>query len=153
MSDQQLLERVACDPKVMVGKPVIKGTRLTVEFILNLLAHGSTIEEILNEYEGLAVEDIMACLLFASQSLSSTAFMPLDAESAWMRFLVDECTGPTVAQWLRDQAHEVLSVHEEARGMVDDDILDKAHDEERILITNDKDFGEKVYPKSIHIME
>jgi len=62
-----------------------------------------------------------------------------------MRFLVDECTGPTVARWLRDQAHEVFSVYEEARGMVDDNILAKAHDEEWILITNDKDFGEKVY--------
>jgi uncharacterized protein (DUF433 family) len=82
MNDQQLLERVACDPKIMVGKPVIKGTRLTVEFILNLLAHGSTVEDILNEYEGLTREDMQACLLFASQSLSSTAFMPLAAESA-----------------------------------------------------------------------
>lgn len=82
MTDRELLERITCDPKVMVGKPVIKGTRLTVEFILNLLAHGSTVDEILEEYEGLAAEDIQACLLFASQSLSSTTFMPLDAESA-----------------------------------------------------------------------
>lgn len=81
MSDQQLLERITCDPKVMVGKPVIKGTRLTVEFILNLLAHGSTVEEILDEYEGLTTQDIQACLFFASQSLSSTAFLPLVAES------------------------------------------------------------------------
>ena len=82
MSDQQLLQRIACDPKVMVGKPVIKGTRLTVEYILNLLAHGSTGQDILDEYERLTREDIQACLLFASQSLSSTAFMPLVAESA-----------------------------------------------------------------------
>ncbi len=82
MSDQQLLERIACDPKVMVGKPVIKGTRLTVEYILNLLAHGSSATDILDEYDGLVLEDIHACLLFASQSLSSTAFMPLVAESA-----------------------------------------------------------------------
>ena len=82
MSDQQLLERITCDPKTMVGKPVIKGTRLTVEYILNLLAHGSTIEEILDEYEGLSSKDIQACLLFASQSLSSTTFMPLVTESA-----------------------------------------------------------------------
>ncbi len=81
MGDQQLLERIACDPKVMVGKPVIKGTRLSVEYILNLLAHGSTVEEIVDEYEGLSPEDIKACLLFASQSLSSAAFMPLVAES------------------------------------------------------------------------
>jgi predicted nuclease of predicted toxin-antitoxin system len=62
-----------------------------------------------------------------------------------MRFLVDECTGPAVARWLREQSHEVFSVYEEARGMADDDILDKAYLEDWILITNDKDFGEKVY--------
>ncbi len=82
MSDQQLLKRIACDPKVMVGKPVVQGTRLSVEHILNLLAHGSSVEEILNEYKGLSPEDVQACLLFASQSLSSAAFMPLVAESA-----------------------------------------------------------------------
>ena len=62
-----------------------------------------------------------------------------------MRFLVDECTGPAVARWLREHSHEVFSVFDEARGMADDDILDKAHSENWILITNDKDFGEKVY--------
>jgi uncharacterized protein (DUF433 family) len=72
MNDQQLLQRIVSDPKVMVGKPVIKGTRLTVELILNLLAHGSTVEEILDEYDGLTREDLKACLLFASQSLSRT---------------------------------------------------------------------------------
>lgn len=81
MSDQKLLERIATDPKVMAGKPVIKGTRLTVEFVLNLLAHNTTAEEILDEYEGLSAEDIQACLLFASQSMSNTTFMPLVTES------------------------------------------------------------------------
>ena len=62
-----------------------------------------------------------------------------------MRFLVDECTGPAVARWLREQKHEVFSVYEEARRMDDDDIIAKAFTEDWILITNDKDFGEKVY--------
>jgi predicted nuclease of predicted toxin-antitoxin system len=62
-----------------------------------------------------------------------------------MRFLVDECTGPKVAQWLREQGHEVFSVYEEARGIDDEAIINKAHDEDWILVTNDKDFGEKVY--------
>lgn len=62
-----------------------------------------------------------------------------------MRFLVDECTGPSVARWLREQEHEVFSVFDEARGMIDDDVIQKAYDENRILITNDKDFGEKVF--------
>lgn len=62
-----------------------------------------------------------------------------------MRFLVDECIGPTVARWLRQQSHDVFSVHEEARGISDDEVLRKAYVDNRILITNDKDFGEKIY--------
>ena len=82
MTDQQLLERISINPKVMVGKPVIRGTRLSVEFIVKLLAHGSSNAEILNEYPGLTQDDINACLLFASCSLESNSFMPLVAETA-----------------------------------------------------------------------
>jgi len=81
MSNEQLLNRISTNPKVMVGKPVIKGTRLTVEYILNLLAHNSTVDEILKEYEGLQAEDIQACLLFASRSMENTEFMPLSEVS------------------------------------------------------------------------
>jgi uncharacterized protein (DUF433 family) len=70
MSDQDLLARIVVNPKVMVGKPVIRGTRLTVEFILNRLGHGTTIDELLQEYPGLVKDDIHACLVFASQSLA-----------------------------------------------------------------------------------
>ncbi len=80
MKDERLLERIIFDPNIMVGKPVIKGTRLTVEYILNLLAHGATTSEILEEYDGLKLEDIQACLLFATKSLENTVFMPLDGE-------------------------------------------------------------------------
>jgi predicted nuclease of predicted toxin-antitoxin system len=62
-----------------------------------------------------------------------------------MKFLVDECTGPSVAAWLRDEGHEVFSVYEDARGVEDDIILQKAFDENWVLITNDKDFGDKVF--------
>ena len=82
MNDQQLLKRITLNPRIMVGKPVIKGTRLTVEYILNLMAHGATVAEILDEYKGVTQEDIHACLLFATRSLENTAFMPLTAEAA-----------------------------------------------------------------------
>ena len=62
-----------------------------------------------------------------------------------MRFLVDECTGPAVAHWLRGQNYEVYSIYEESSGMEDDEVIAKAFPENWILITNDKDFGEKVY--------
>lgn len=82
MTDKKLLERISLNPKVMAGKPVIRGTRLTVEFILNLLAHGASMQEIMDEYHGLSKEDIQACILFASKSLESTVFMPLKVETA-----------------------------------------------------------------------
>lgn len=81
MKDQHLLERITLDPKIMVGKPVIKGTRLTVEYVLNLLAHGETIQNIIDEYKDITVDDIQACLLFASKSLENTSFMPLEMET------------------------------------------------------------------------
>jgi predicted nuclease of predicted toxin-antitoxin system len=62
-----------------------------------------------------------------------------------MRFIVDECTGTAVAHWLRTQYHEVFSVYEQARGMSDEEVVHKAFQENWLLITNDKDFGEKVY--------
>ena len=62
-----------------------------------------------------------------------------------MRFLVDECTGPAVAAWLQVQGHEVFSVYDSARGMDDNDIVQKAFEENWILITNDKDFGDHIY--------
>ena len=81
MSDKELLERITLDSEVMVGKPVIKGTRLTVDFILNLLAHGASEEEIIDEYDGLTKEDIQACFLFATRSLEDSSFVPLPVEA------------------------------------------------------------------------
>ena len=81
MNDQQLLGRIVLDPEGMVGKPVIRGTRLTVDYVLNLLAHGATVTEVLHEYDGLAQEDIQAFLLFATKSLQKTVFLPLVAEA------------------------------------------------------------------------
>jgi predicted nuclease of predicted toxin-antitoxin system len=62
-----------------------------------------------------------------------------------MRFLVDECTGPAVARWLEENGHDVFSVYDDTPGSADADVLRRSLEEKRILITNDKDFGEKVY--------
>lgn len=62
-----------------------------------------------------------------------------------MRFLVDECTGSSVARWLTEQGHDVFSVFDEARGIDDDRVLEIAIDEERVLITNDKGFGNQIF--------
>ena len=82
MVEENLINRIVLDPKVKAGKPVIRGTRLTVDFILNLLAQGVTENEILDEYKGLSLQDIQACFLFATNFLNDTAFMPLSVEPA-----------------------------------------------------------------------
>ncbi len=64
-------DRISVDPKVLVGKPVIKGTRIAVEFVVDLLANGWTTEQILQEYDHLTAEDIRACLAYASEVLKS----------------------------------------------------------------------------------
>ena len=81
MSDEELFERIPLNPKVLAGKPIIKGTRLSVEFVLSLLAHGATEAEILEEYDGLTTEDIRACLLLATKTLENTALVPLALET------------------------------------------------------------------------
>ena len=60
-------DRISVDPKVLVGKPVIKGTRIAVEFVVDLLGRGWTMEQILREYDHLTAEDIQACLAYASE--------------------------------------------------------------------------------------
>lgn len=64
-------QRIIVDPKILVGKPVIKGTRISVEFVIDLLGRGWTTEQILQEYDHLTLEDIQACLAYASEILKS----------------------------------------------------------------------------------
>lgn len=77
MSRDPLLARITLDPKVMAGQPVVRGTRLTVSFILGRLAHGSAVEELLSEYGGLTREDVQACMLFAAEAVGDNTFAPL----------------------------------------------------------------------------
>lgn len=62
-------DRIVADPKVLVGKPVIKGTRISVELVMELLARGYSTEDVLRQYEHLVAEDIQACLGYASEVL------------------------------------------------------------------------------------
>ena len=80
MEDEHLLQRIVLDSRIMVGQPAIQGSRLTVDYILNLLAHGSTEDEILAEYPSIARDDIRACLLFATKTLKNTEFMPFPSD-------------------------------------------------------------------------
>jgi len=72
----KLLKRIEVDPKVMAGKPVIRGTRVPVDAILDMLAEDVTTEEILREYPDLTKEDIRAALAYASASLKAEEVRP-----------------------------------------------------------------------------
>jgi uncharacterized protein (DUF433 family) len=68
--------RIDLDPDVAAGKPLIRGTRLTVEFIIGLLADGWTESEILANYPGLTHDDVIACLAYARDTVSSERVFP-----------------------------------------------------------------------------
>jgi uncharacterized protein (DUF433 family) len=72
-------DRIALDPEVLIGKPVVKGTRLAVEFVVGLLAEGWTEQQILENYPGLTHDDILACLSYAKDRLNSERIYPLSA--------------------------------------------------------------------------
>jgi uncharacterized protein (DUF433 family) len=70
-------ERIVLDPDILVGKPVVKGTRLAVEFIIDLMAEGWSEVEILRNYPGLTREDLQGCLSYASSVLHAEKVYPL----------------------------------------------------------------------------
>lgn len=79
-------DRIIIDPQVLVGKPIINGTRIAVEFVIDLLGRGWAQEQILKEYDHLTREDVLACLAYASDVLKSERIylLPENAsESCW----------------------------------------------------------------------
>lgn len=70
-------ERITIDPAILVGKPVVKGTRIAVELVIDLLSQGWTHEQILDSYPGLTAEDVRACLAYASEVLHAERVYPL----------------------------------------------------------------------------
>jgi uncharacterized protein (DUF433 family) len=70
MTEEKLLKRIVINPKIMLGKPVIKGTRLTVEIIVEKLAYGETIEDLKRDYPFITEDDVKAALLYAARRLA-----------------------------------------------------------------------------------
>lgn len=79
MASEQLIERITTNPKVMGGKPVIKGTRITVETIVKLVASGASAKEIIEDFPHITEEDIRAALLYAAKLLESEDIFPLES--------------------------------------------------------------------------
>ncbi len=80
--NEQLLERITLDPKVMTGKPVIRGTRIPVQLILEMLAQGISQQEILQEYSRLEPADIQAVLVYAARVIANETVFPIPMSKA-----------------------------------------------------------------------
>lgn len=77
MSDKNLRSRIEINPKILTGKAIIKGTRISVEFVLELLGKGWTYEDILANYPHLTKEDIIACLNYAKERIKEERVYPI----------------------------------------------------------------------------
>ena len=75
------MDRITVNPNILGGKPIIKGTRISVEFILDLLASDQTEEEILQDYSHLTKQDIHACLRYAARSYKNEIYLELESAS------------------------------------------------------------------------
>lgn len=73
------MNRIAADPEILGGKPIIRGTRISVEFILESMASGMSEEEILEDYPHLEREDIQAVLQFAARSMKNEIYLELES--------------------------------------------------------------------------
>jgi len=69
-------DHIVLDPAILTGKPTVKGTRIAVEFVVDLMARGWSVEDILREYDHLSADDIQACLAYASDMLQSERIYP-----------------------------------------------------------------------------
>lgn len=81
MPSDDLLDRITVNPKVMVGKPVIRGLRITVEQVLKALASGITAQELLEDYPDLEMADIQAVLLYAANLVSEEQMFPVEVDT------------------------------------------------------------------------
>ena len=74
-----MIERITANPQILGGKPIIRGTRISVEFILDLLASDVSEDEILEDYPHLTKDDIQACLKYAARSCKNEIYVELES--------------------------------------------------------------------------
>ncbi len=82
MKSDKLLERIRFNPKIFGGKPIIRGLRISVEMILDLMSQGVSIQEILEDYPDLEVDDIRACLAYARAMIANEEIESLQLDMA-----------------------------------------------------------------------
>ena len=142
--------RISIDPAVMLGKPVIRGTRIPVELLLRKLSEGATIEVLIDAYPHLTADDVRAAMAYAADAIADEETMieprrGASPEPDRVRFLADESCDGLVIRELRGAGHDVLRAVDHLRGASDAVVIRAARDDGRVLITEDRDFGHLVF--------
>ncbi len=128
--------RIEIDPDVMLGKPVIRGTRIPVEIVLRKLSDGATTQALLSAYPRLTPDDIRAALVYAADTIAHETLVPWPEIT--VRFLADECCDYAAVDALRQAGHDVLAVAEFQQRSVDRELMALALETDRVLLTETK---------------
>ncbi len=144
-------DHIVVDPAVLVGKPVIKGTRISVELLLDRLADAWSYDDILTAYPHLAREQVQAAVQFASELFKEERFVATAKSSRvmWPGLLVNENFPAPATQALRSSGVDVFSVSEQLPGASDESVLAVACAQARWLVTFDNDYGELLFARRL----
>ena len=112
-------DRIIVDPQVLAGKPIVKGTRISVELVIDLLAAGCTPQQLLDSYPTLGADDIRACLAYASEILHGEKV----PSATGMKFLADENCPRAAVDALRGASFDILWIAEAKPGDTDVGVL------------------------------
>ena len=147
-------DQIVTDPAILVGKPVIKGTRISVELILGWLANGWTFEQVLESYPHITRDDIQAALAFAAERLHEEHYIPLPnlatsvsriADPLTINLLANENFPKPAIRKLRAAGVDVVDVMEAMSSVSDREVIAYARQEQRWLVTFDRDYGDLVF--------
>jgi len=137
-----LLERIAIDPRICGGKPCIKGTRIWVSLVLDMLADGMTEPELLADYPQLVHEDILAAIAYGAE-VARERVVPVCPWPSEVKLKLDENIGFRGLELLQAAGHDVMTVRQQGLGgATDESLFATCADEGRMLITLDHDFGQ-----------
>ena len=124
MTQAELLRRISIDPNICFGKPCIKGHRIWVSLILDLLASGATADEIVDQYPQLTREDVLACIAYGSE-MSRERYVDIPGRQACVKFELDENLNRAAAALLCEAALDVVTVSDQGlEGARDPDLID-----------------------------
>lgn len=151
-------DRIVCNPEIFVGKPTIKGTRISVELILGWLGMDWTFEQILESYPRITRDDIQTALAFAAERLREEHYIPLPNLSISVsritdlmniNLLADENFPEPAIRKLRAAGVDVVDVTKAMSSVSDREVIAYARQEQRWLVTFERDYGDLIFREGL----